>query len=368
MGFDGCAEQARTAGAADLPGISPLVGTAPAFRAVLERIRRLARVDATVLIEGETGTGKELAARALHDLGVRHSGPFVPINCGALPDTLVESEFFGHVRGAFTDARDSRVGLIAAAEGGTLLLDEIECLSPKGQAVLLRFLQDGLYRPLGSRDERRSNVRVVVASNCALAELVRDGSFRADLLYRLAIVSLRMPPLRERPEDVDILARHFLRRYARAYGLESAFLDGEAMAQLRVYVWPGNVRELENVIHGAVVFADGPAIRPRLCRSEGDEAAGAGASATQSLPVAAARDESTDPAVIRIPFELDYRRAKTRVVEAFERAYVEKLLQQAEGNLSRAARACGKERSRLGRLLKKHCIVRVDFAAKPETR
>lgn len=344
--------------------IGPLVGSSPAFRAVLDRIRRLAAIDATVLIEGETGTGKELAARALHHLGGRRTGPFVPVNCGALPDSLMESEIFGHVRGAFTDARESRVGLIAAAEGGTLLLDEIECLSAKGQAVLLRFLQDGSYRPIGGRDERRSNVRVVVASNCELATLVRKSQFRADLLYRLAVVSLRMPSLSERPEDIDVLARHFLHRYAPAYGLPHAYLDGQALAQLRAHPWPGNVRELENVVHGALIFADEPRIRLRL----GDEMHG-------SADRIRGTHESIDPASaeggwgrahIRIPFDLDFRRAKSRVVEAFERAYVEHVLQQAEGNLSRAARVCGKERSRLGRLLKKHCLVRADYAVKSE--
>ena len=351
----------------NLSSIGPLVGSSPPFRAVLDKIRRLAAIDATVLIEGETGTGKELAARALHHLGGRRSGPFVPVNCGALPDSLIESEIFGHVRGSFTDARENRVGLIAAAEGGTLLLDEIESLSAKGQAVLLRFLQDGCYRPVGSRDERRSNVRVVVASNCEIASLVRNGQFRADLLYRLAIVSLRMPPLRERPEDVDVLARHFLRRYAPAYGLPQAYLDSATRARLRAHTWPGNVRELENVIHGAVVFADGPAIRIRLGEQAGTAANRAdGPALPPADPEGVA--EGGERAVIRIPFELDYRQAKTWVIDAFERAYVDNALQQAEGNLSRAARVCGKERSRLGRLLKKHCLVRADYATKPALR
>jgi DNA-binding NtrC family response regulator len=357
--------RSRISGEGELPGIGPFVGSSPAFRAVLDKIHRLASIDATVLIEGETGTGKELAARALHCLGPRRGGPFVPLNCGALPDALIESEIFGHVRGSFTDARDTRVGLIAAAEGGTLMLDEIECLSAKGQAVLLRFLQDGSYRPVGGRDERRSNVRVVVASNCELGGLVRSGRFRADLLYRLAIVSLRMPPLRERPEDIIVLAQHFLRRYAAGYGLPHAFLDGEALAQLRAYAWPGNVRELENVIHGAVVFADGPAIR--VCLG-GAADTGAKASAAEGDTSMAADAGDTHRTTIPIPFELDYRQAKIRVIEAFERAYVEHALVQAEGNLSHAARITGKERSRLGRLLKKHCLVRTDYAAKRASR
>ena len=183
-----------------------LIGESLEFQRTLDLLARIAACDAATLIEGETGTGKELAARAIHYLGVRRDFPFTPVNCGAIPDHLVENELFGHARGAYTDARDPHEGLIAEAEGGTLFLDEVESLSPRAQVALLRFLQDGTFRRLGSRGVERGNVRIIAASNTILARGVDEGAFRSDLLYRLTVMSLRMPPLRARGVDVQRLA------------------------------------------------------------------------------------------------------------------------------------------------------------------
>src|SRR6266849_9855039 len=194
-----------------------MLGDAPVFKEALRIISRVATVDATVLIQGETGTGKELAARALHYLSHRRDFPFIPVNCGALPDNLLESELFGHERGAFTDAKRATRGLVAQAEGGTLFLDEVEAMTPRAQVVLLRFLQDHEYRPVGGRLVSNGDLRIVASSNVDLEELVRRSQFRRDLLFRFSIMSVTMPPLRERGRDVVLLAEHFLRGFAIQY-------------------------------------------------------------------------------------------------------------------------------------------------------
>src|SRR5262245_22968109 len=234
-----------------------LVGESPAFLEALRCIRRLSRCDATVLIEGETGTGKELAARAIHYLGARHAAPFIPVNCGAIPDSLVESEFFGHARGAFTDAKETRAGVIEQAEGGTLFLDELESLNLRAQVALLRFLQDHTYRPVGGTAVRTANIRVIGSTNADLAALARRGSFRPDLLFRLTVLPLNLPPLRARRGDAVLLADRFVRRFAVQYQLESRPLDVAAIHYLETHDWPGNVRELENLIHRALLLSEG---------------------------------------------------------------------------------------------------------------
>jgi two-component system response regulator GlrR len=191
-----------------------LVGESPAFLRCLALVRKYAACHATVLVQGETGTGKELAARAIHYLGGRSEYPFIPVNCGAIPETLVENELFGHAPGAFTDARDARCGVIADAEGGTLFLDEVEALSFRGQVALLRFLQDRQYRPLGARRPLTANVRVIAAANENLNAMVERGQFRRDLFFRLRVMSLEMPPLRERGSDAVLLAEQFLRQFS----------------------------------------------------------------------------------------------------------------------------------------------------------
>ena len=235
--------------------LTSLAGSAESFELALRKIPLLARSDATVLITGETGSGKELVARALHYAGPRASGPFVPCNCGALPDHLIENELFGHVPGAYTDARAEQKGLLSIADGGTLFLDEINSLSLHGQAKLLRFLQDREYRPLGSQQTRRANVRILAATNVDLGELLRTQRFRGDLFHRLNVLQLNVPALRERAEDIPILAYLFLRRHCTNLERPVARFSPEALGALSRYEWPGNVRELESVVQRAVVLA-----------------------------------------------------------------------------------------------------------------
>jgi DNA-binding NtrC family response regulator len=319
------------------------IGRSPAFAAATRLLKRFAACDATLLLQVETGTGKELAARAVHYLSDRHGHPFIPLNCGALPDTLVENELFGHARGAFTDARDARRGLVASAEGGTLFLDEVEALSPKAQVVLLRFLQDGTYRPLGGQAAIKGNVRVITATNLDLAALSRSGRFRQDLLYRLAILTVQLPPLRQRPGDVLVLARHFLGRFARQYGRPEPGIEPASARLLGAHGWPGNVRELENLMHRLFLLCEGPelAVRPADL-----DPASWGAEEARELTV-----------------DLSFAQAKARAIAQFESDYLRKALDDAEGNVSLAARRAGKERRSFGKLLKKHRIDRSQFIA-----
>lgn len=225
--------------------------------AILEQV---AQSDSTVLVQGESGTGKELFARAIHSLSARSRGPLVVVNLGALPDTLVESELFGHKAGAFTDARTDRAGRIAAAEGGTLLLDEIGDLSPRMQVRLLRVLQERSYEPLGSNRTVHADIRIVAATNKDLASLVKEGSFRDDLYYRINVVRLTLPPLRDRREDIPLLVEYFLRRFSRLTGKQIAGVSQEVLGTLMSHDFPGNVRELENIIEHAMVLCQGNVI------------------------------------------------------------------------------------------------------------
>ncbi len=319
-----------------------IVGASSAFLAMLERLQRIARSDAPVLIEGETGCGKELAARSIHYGGLRRAGPFVPVNCGALPDHLLEAELFGHERGAFTDAKTARRGLVAEANGGTLFLDEIDALSAKAQITLLRFLQDQRYRPLGSSRELVTHVRVVAAGNQPLGELVRAGQFRADLLYRLEILHLQLPPLRERSGDARLLAQHFNALYSVKYRVAARAFDAATLAWLDGHRWPGNVRELENWVQRELLMGEGSAPGGLQPMSFSPAGAGAGAGAAAG---AASRP-------------VDFRRAKAEAVRRFECDYVAQIMKQAEGNVTRAAHLAGKERRAFGKLLKKHGIAR----------
>ena len=309
-----------------------IIGTSPAHAFMVERLRRIAETEAPALIEGETGSGKELAARAIHYGGLRSARPFVPVNCGAIPEALIEAELFGHERGAFTDARHARAGLVAEADGGTLFLDEVDALSSKAQVTLLRFLQDQRYRPLGTARELTTDVRVVAASNRPLATLVAEGSFRADLMYRLKILHLVLPPLRDRVEDIALLAAHFIRRFSSKYGLPDKPLPPTTLQWLRAQPWPGNIRELENWVHREFLMGGGIPLRQ-------DEA----------LATAAAGDWD-DSGFMR--FQL----AKAEAVRQFEQAYLQRALRQADGNVTRAAQMVGKERRAFGKLLKKHGI------------
>ncbi len=327
-----------------------LAGKSAAFLAVLELTRRFAACDATVLIQGETGTGKELVARAIHYQGERRTYPFIPVNCGALPDTLVENELFGHARGAFTDAREARGGLIAEAQGGTLFLDEVEALTPKVQVTLLRFLQDFEYRPVGGAPVRNANVRIIAASNANLHALQRDQHFRQDLLFRLNVLTIDLPPLRERQNDVVLLAEVFLKRLAEQYRKPPKRLHDSAQTRLTHYGWPGNVRELENLMHREFLMSDGEVVYLRSLPAP--PACNAGEIA--EAPMTAYR----------------FQDAKASAIARFERDYICELLSRTHGNISQAARISGKERSRLGKLVKKYGLERMAYArdAEADTR
>ena len=318
-----------------------LIGASAPHLVMREQLKRIAASQAPALIEGETGSGKELAARAIHYGGARRDGPFVPVNCGALPDALIESELFGVERGAFTDARVSRTGLVAAASGGTLFLDEVDGLSAKAQITLLRFLQDQCYRPLGTVREMRSDVRVLAASNHSLQALVDAQRFRADLFYRLKILDLNLPPLRERGADAELLARHFIDRFAAAYNMAPKRLDAQALAWLRRYPWPGNVRELENWVHRSMLISPGPVID---CGGR-----------IQALPAADDADDADAPPGC-------FQQAKAEAVRQFECQYLRRVLDHTHGNVSHAARLAGKERRAFGKLMKKHGLARADVS------
>jgi two-component system response regulator HydG len=242
------------------PGVGGLVGDAPAFRAVLETLRQAAPTSATVLLHGESGTGKELAARLVHDLSPRAAGPFVPINCAAIPEGLLESELFGHEKGAFTGASARKEGRFERANGGTLLLDEVGEMPLAVQVKLLRFLQDGVLERVGGTEPVRVDVRVVAATNRDLAAEVKAGRFREDLFYRLDVVSVRLPPLRERREDVLALASFFLRRVAEKVPKQVTGFTPAAASALERYPWPGNVRELQHAVERAVILGRGEAL------------------------------------------------------------------------------------------------------------
>jgi len=289
----------------------------------------VASCDATVLVTGETGTGKELCARAIHYLSPRARKPFTPVNCGAIPPELVENELFGHEPEAFTGASTRRNGLIRESDGGTLFLDEIDCLPLLAQVKLLRFLQDREFRPLGSARPRYADIRVIAASNGDLGEAISSGKLRRDFYYRLNTIQLALPPLRERLEDIPLLAEHFLRKYSDRFNKRIAGYSDGAMLQLTRYSWPGNVRELEHVIERAVVMT------PDQTVEQG----------SISLPAEAGLE----------PIE-SFREKKARMVAEFERAYIEDLLKTADGNITRAAEAARKDRRALRLLIRKHKI------------
>ncbi len=324
------------------PDLPELIGRSPAFATQIERLPMVAQYDVSVLLLGETGTGKELFAQAAHYLSPRAGAPWVAVNCGAIPADLIEDELFGHVRGAYTHAHAARAGLIREAEGGTLFLDEIDALPYSAQVKLLRFLQDKQYRAVGSNALQRADVRVFAASNRQLAALAAQGSFRQDLFFRLNVITLHLPPLRERREDIAALAQHFLQAAAQQWQRAPATLSCAAHAKLLAHRWPGNVRELKNVMDRATMFKAG-------C-------------------VLAAEDIDIDDdqlAVPSVPAPESFRAAKERLVESFERAYIEQLLAQSGGNVTQAARAAQKNRRAFFELMRKYRIEPERYRAQP---
>jgi len=312
-----------------------LIGASPAFLDVVSRIPIVARSGTPVLITGETGTGKELCARAVHHLGPRAGSPFIPVDCGALPDHLFENEVFGHSKGAYTDAGADQKGLIAMADGGTLFLDEVDALPLTAQSKLLRFLQERTYKPLGGERFQHANVNVMAATNNDLEALIRGRRFRSDLYFRLNVLSLNLTPLRTRREDIPLLVRHFVDGATRERRGRRKLVTPAALRKLMAHDWPGNIRELHNVIQRAVVFCEGDTILPgHVILKTGER------DAAQEL-------------------RSSFRTARAQALETFERAYVEELLQRHNGNITRAARDAQKDRRAFGRLVKKYGLQNV---------
>jgi DNA-binding NtrC family response regulator len=318
-------------------GMNQFVGQAPNFVETIKQIPRVANCNAPVLLMGDTGTGKEMCARAVHYLSPRASLPFIAVNCGSIPTELFENEMFGHDPGAYTDARESRRGLVAEAEGGTLFLDEVNSLALASQAKLLRFLQDQQYRPLGATRYRQANVRVLAASNKDLLDKSPANLFREDLYYRLKVVLLTLPSLRERLEDIMPLASHFLTTASREYGRHVTRFSHDATLKLNSYNWPGNIRELENVVRQAVVFAEGTLIR------------------ADDLQISSGIQDVSPAVVSNSPSHKEpFKVAKAQVIESFERSYLKNLLNECGGNISKAARGAQKDRRAFFALLKKY--------------
>ena len=312
-----------------------MVGDSPAIREVAETIRRAGSTDATVLVTGESGTGKELAARALHAESRRAGSPFIALNCSALPGELIESELFGHVKGAFTGADRDRAGVFEAADGGTLFLDEVGDLAPSAQAKLLRAVEERRVTPVGTTASRPVDVRLIAATNRPLDEMVMRGEFREDLLYRLQVITLRLPPLRERRADIPALAVHFVAELAGRYDRPVRSLSAAARRTLVAYDWPGNVRELRNILERAVVLAE-----------------------TEEIDVAALPPRVTGATSVHGPVDaaladLPYTEARDRALDAFERSFLAAALERHGGNVSATARALGLHRQSLQKILRR---------------
>jgi DNA-binding NtrC family response regulator len=309
-----------------------ILGRSKAVQALHEKINKISYCKVNVLISGESGTGKEIAARAIHYLSHMAGKPFIPVNCGAIPEGLFENELFGHKKGAFTDACLQQTGLVKEAEGGTLFLDEIGVITPYIQAKLLRLLQDKEYRPVGDSKRHKADVRIIAATNTDLRSLVEQGTFRKDLFYRLNVVSLYMVPLRERMEDIPILVEHFINRYSREYNKPIEGLSKDAMKAFISYSWPGNIRELENKIQQIIVLSTAPFIDIEDIH----------------LPI-------REPSSKGSEFE-NFNNAKKRVVNSFAKKYLTQLLIEQRGDVVTAARRAGKSRTGLWNLLKQYNI------------
>ena len=328
-----------------------VLGTAPLFRQAIELARKVASTDASVFITGESGAGKELIAQFIHAHSRRHARPVVAVNCAALPESLLESEMFGHVKGAFTGAVRDKAGLLETANGGTLFLDELVEMTPPIQAKLLRVIQDGILRRVGSeRTDAVVNVRFIAATNRDPEEAVRAGALRKDLYYRLRVVPLHVPPLRERPEDIPLLANHFLEGFWKAHrGARPSQpkLTKAAVWALRAYAWPGNVRELQNVMeHAAVLLEPGAQVRPEDIPFIGDTAG-------EPEPVAAADAALGDGG---------YYVARERLLERFDRRFLTHVVIRAGGNLSKAARMARVDRTTFYRLMERYGLQRDSLA------
>jgi DNA-binding NtrC family response regulator len=325
------AREVRELRASIASGETPIIGNTTILTSLLRRLPMTAQTDATVLLYGESGTGKELFARRVHELSKRRQKRFVAVNCGALSDTLLESELFGYKRGAFTDAHRDTPGLVEEAEGGTLFLDEIGEVSLSVQVKLLRFLQSKEYKALGSPRTGRADVRIVAATHRDLKGMVQTGAFREDLYYRLTIVPITIPPLRDRKGDIPLLASWFLNQFRRQYGKAVRGFSAQAFAQLGAHNWPGNVRELENRVQQLVVLSTEEIIHDVSGVLEG-----------------------TEHIVVPEVGPTTYRDEKRRLLDDFERDYVRRLLDRTAGNLSEAARIAGVDRKNFWAMARRH--------------
>jgi len=318
-------------------GLSHILGRSKAVQELCQKINKISLYKVNVLISGESGTGKELAARAIHYLSRRAGRPFIPINCGAIPESLFENELFGHLKGAFTDAGLTQIGLVKQAEGGTLFLDEIAVISLYNQVKLLRLIQDKEYKPLGEAKPQKVDVRIIAATNGNLQRLVKEGGFREDLFYRMNVVSLYIPPLRKRREDIPILVEHFMSKYCKEYGKPIKVLSKDAMMKFMSYSWPGNIRELENKIQQIVVMSTTPVISIEAVEP------------TLSEPIS--KENKLE----------DFNAAKKKLISSFEKTYLIQLLTECRGNVVNAAKRAGKSRTGLWNLLKKYNISPTKF-------
>jgi nitrogen regulation protein NR(I) len=323
-----------------------IVGACPAMQEVYKAIGRVAAQDLTVLIEGETGTGKELVARALYQHSRRAAGPFLAINCAAIPENLLESELFGHEKGAFTGADRRRIGKFEQCNGGTLFLDEVKDMSPLTQSKVLRLLQEGRFERLGGNETIHADVRVLAATNADLGELVAEGRFRQDLYYRLSVFTIHLPPLRERGGDLDLLVRHYLRRYGREMGKDVQTAAPEALALLHRHPWKGNVRELQSVLKQALLHATGPVLLPDFLPPALGPVAGPPNKPEAQAKESPAADEGLEQFIdtqIQAGVQDLYDRARERM----ERILLTQVLRHTRGNQVQAARILGITRGSL---------------------
>jgi two-component system, NtrC family, response regulator GlrR len=316
-----------------------LLGCSAVHQQLLDKLAKVARTDVEVLISGPTGVGKELCAHYVHDNSRRHAAAFVPVNCGMLADGLLENEMFGHIGGAFTGARPKSDGLVQAAEGGTLFMDEVDSLSIPCQIKLLRFLQEKEYRRLGETHLRKADVRIIAATNIDLHQAVLEGKFRQDLYFRLRVVPIEVLPLCQRSDDLMLLLEYFVEQYAVVYGLPKICFSDATVGKLRHYAWPGNVRELENCVCYLTCLELGRSVEPEdlpLLDRNAD---------TSALPVSPASTAHQS-----------FTKAKRDLVSSFERRYLTDVLSRSHGNISEAARLSGKARRVFFELMRKHNI------------
>ena len=318
-------------------GLSQIIGKSCIIQELHEKITLISSCNVPVLITGESGTGKELVARAIHYLCPQAGKPFVPVNCGAIPENLFENELFGHVKGAFTGASLRQNGLVKEAEGGTLFLDEIGAISLYAQVKLLRLLQEREYKPLGISKPCRADIRIIAATNRDLKGLIKSGIFRDDIFYRLNIISLRIPPLRERKEDIPVLVEYFLKKYSREYNKPIRVVSADTMKVFISYPWPGNIRELENKIQQIVVMSVSSVMYAKDIQ----------------LPI----NEPT----FEEPILEELKVAKQKAIDSFEKTYLIRLLTEQSGNVVSAAKRAGKCRTALWNLIKKHNLSPKEF-------